>query len=553
MKARLLRTFLLVIVILSAVFVNASNTGDRDFKVAKYFDVLHQMYRDLDAYYVDSTDVDEVFKASIGGMLSVFDPYTTYIPEEEVSDFKYQTTGEYAGIGAIITQRDGKVYISEPYYGMPAQVSGLQFGDEIVSIDGESMAGKEVSYVSDKLRGRPNSEVKIKIRREGEKKELTYILNRQMIVVPQVVYYGMVADSIGYISLESFTDKATQEVKQALLDLKRQGATKLILDLRENGGGLMSEAISICNLFIDEGEEIVSTRGKLVNDNRHYKTRGKAVDTNMPLAVLIDQGSASSSEIVAGALQDLDRAVIVGERSFGKGLVQATREMPFSGLLKLTTAKYYIPSGRCIQAIDYSHRDNNGAVTRIPDSLTTVFYTRNGREVRDGGGIRPDVPVAQEYLSNLSVQLAINHFYFDYANEYFRTHASIASPSVFALTDQEYEDFKQFVINKGVDYDLQSRTLMDRFKKMLQQEGLYDEVKTEFDALDAKLNEDLASHLDLFRPEISNLLESSIVLRYYYQKGEHEYMLREDHFLKKAVEILQDDEKYFSLLGFENQ
>ena len=363
----------------------------------------------------------------------------------------------------------------------------------------------------------------------------------------------MVAEKVGYIYLESFTDKATQEVKQALLDLKKQGATSLVLDLRENGGGLMSEAVSICNLFVDKGEEIVSTRGKAKSDNRHYKTRSEAVDTQMPLVVLISGGSASSSEIVAGALQDLDRAVIVGERSYGKGLVQATREMPASGLLKMTTAKYYIPSGRCIQAVDYTHRDENGAVSRIPDSLTTVFHTRHGREVRDGGGIRPDVELSDETLSNLSVKLAVNHFYFDFANDYFRQHPSIASPSAFRITDEDYQAFTQFVLNKGVDYDLQSRKLMDRFKSMLQQEGLYDEVKAEFEALDAKLNSDLAAHLHLFREDITRFIESSIVLRYYYQKGEHEYMLRDDSFLEKAIELLQNNEKYFSILNVDNQ
>lgn len=553
MKARLSRVFMLIIVTLSASFVNASNTGERDFKIAKYFDVLHAMFRDLDAYYVDSIDVDEVFEAGIGGMLSTFDPYTNYIPEEEMSDFEYMTTGEYAGIGAIITQRDGKIYISEPYENMPAQKAGLQFGDEILTVDGEDMRGKAVSYVSDKLRGRPNSDITIELRREGVKKPIKLNFTRQKVLVPQVVYHGMLADSIAYIYLEGFTDKATQEVKQALLDLKKQGAKKMVLDLRENGGGLMSEAISICNLFVDKGEEIVSTRGKDQNDNRHYKTRSEALDTEMPLVVLISRGSASSSEIVAGALQDLDRAVIMGERSYGKGLVQGTREMPSGGLLKMTTAKYYIPSGRCIQAIDYTHRDENGAVSRIPDSLTTVFHTRNGREVRDGGGIRPDIEVEEQTVSNLCVNLALNHFYFDFANDYFRRHASIASPRDFCINEQDYQDFKKFVLETGLDYDLQSRQLMNRFKTLLQQEGLYDEVKSEFDALDAKLNEDLDKHLDIFRSEITRFIESTIVLRYYYQRGEHEYMLREDNVLQEAQKLLQDEKKYHSVLSADNQ
>ncbi len=553
MKKKLSRPILLLCALISVISVKADNHANRHFQIAQYFEILHSLVRDLDAYYVDTLDMEKVFNAGIEGVLSETDPYTNYIPEKEVEDFKYMTTGEYAGVGALISMHDGKPIISEPYENMPAHKAGLRFGDEIVAIDGESMEAKEISYVSERLRGLPNSEVLVTVRREGEKKPLKIKIQRQKIVMPQVVFHGMLNDEVGYIYLEGFTDKATQEVRQALLDLKARGVRKLILDLRDNGGGLMAEAVSICNLFVPQDQEIVSIRGKDSSNNRCYKTQNQPIDTQIPLVILVNQSTASSSEIVAGAMQDLDRAVIIGERSYGKGLVQATRELPYDGLLKLTTSKYYIPSGRCIQAIDYKMSHENGQLTRVPDSLTQVFHTRSGREVRDGGGIRPDVEVKEPNVSTLAVQLSLHHFYFDFANAYLRSHPTIAEPSKFRMSDQEYLDFKQQVLAKGVSYDLQSRKLMDSFKKILKEEGLYGEVAAEFEALDAKLNQGLDRHLDFFRPEIQRFVEIEIIKRYYYQKGAHEYMLREDNVVAKALEILRDDEKYNGILCAENQ
>ena len=521
----------------------------RNFTTTKYFDILHYIFRELESAYVDTTDVEEVFYSAIDGMLSAYDPYTEFYSEDDVSDLQFITTGEYAGIGSVISQQDKRIIVSEPYEGMPAQLAGLQFGDELVEIDGEKMAGKSVSEASERLRGEPNTEVKLLIRREGEKKLLKKTVVRQRIVVDQVKYYGMVAPTTGYIYLSSFTDKAYNEVLHAFKELKAQGAEKMILDLRGNGGGLLSEAVSICNMFVPKGEPIVTTKGRDRLDDRIYKTMREPVDTAMPLAVLVNSGTASSSEIVSGALQDLDRAVIIGTRTFGKGLVQSTRELPYNALLKVTTAKYYIPSGRCIQAIDYSNRNADGSVGRIPDSLSTDFLTSHGRTVRDGGGILPDVEVKTEDYSSLAYQLSVNRYFFDYANLYFRRHASIPPVSEFALSDEDYEDFCRYVTERGISYDMRSQLLMKELKRVLKVEGYYDSVKEAFSALEKQLSKDLAFDLQLLRKEIEPLLSAEIVLRYYYQRGEIEQGLKDDPTLRRAIEILDDPARCRALLS----
>ena len=541
-------TSILIIISFTLVLTSAVAPDNRDFKMSRNYQIFSSVFRELSEFYVDSTDVDVAFDNAVEGLLSGYDPYTEYIPEEELTDFKYITTGEYAGIGAMISRRGNSIFVTEPYEHMPAQKAGVRFGDEIVEIDGEKMEGREVSYASSKLRGQPNTEVVLLLRREGQKKLLKIKVKRELIVMDQVQYAGMVAPETGYIYLYSFTDKAFQEVRRATELLKAQGATRLILDLRGNGGGLLTEAVSICNLFVNKGEIIVSTRGRVPTWDRIYRTMRAPLDVEMPLVVLTNNGSASSSEIVAGALQDLDRAVIVGSRTYGKGLVQTTREVAYNGMLKVTTAKYYIPSGRCIQAIDYTNRNEDGSVGRIPDSLTTVFVTRHGREVRDGGGIKPDVEVQVPELSNLSMQLMLDNHIADYANLYSRQHTSIAPPRDFSLTEEDYKSFKAFVSQRGVDYNLRSRQEMKNLKKLLEYEGFMASAKEEYEALERKISKDLNHDLDLFRPEIERLLRQEIVLRYYYQKGELEASVIDDECVAEAVRILSDKARYQAIL-----
>jgi len=524
-------------------------TENRNFAITKNFDILHAIFRELDTYYVDSTKINEVFENTIYGMLSSYDPYTDYIPKEDISNLKFITTGEYAGVGSGITHRDNKTIFSEPYEGMPAQLAGVQFGDEIVEVDGEKMAGHDATYVSERLRGEPNTVVKLTLKREGETKLIHKDIIRQRIIIDQVRYYGMIEPETGYIFLSSFTDRSYSEVLHAFKDLKSQGAKKMILDLRGNGGGLLTEAVSICNIFVPKGEHIVTTKGRDRVSDRIYKTMREPVDTEIPLVVLVSNGSASSSEIVSGALQDLDRAVIVGTRTYGKGLVQSTRELPFEGVLKVTTAKYYIPSGRCIQAIDYSNRNEDGSVGRIPDSLANDFETRHGRIVRDGGGISPDVTVELDDYSSLTYQLATKQYFYDYANKFFREHSSIAPINDFQLTDEDYAQFCDYVVERGIKYDLRSQLLMKELKKALKLEGYYEEASEMYEALEKKLSKDLAEDLKLFRKEIEPMLSTEIALRYYYQKGEIQQSLKDDKTLKKGLEILNDSDLYQSLLA----
>jgi carboxyl-terminal processing protease len=524
--------------------VYAFGDGQKSFEISRQFDIFNSLFRELDQYYVDSVNPEKVLKNGIEGMMSSYDPYTNYIPESEKEDLQMITTGEYGGIGAVIGVRNGKVLVIEPYQNMPAQKAGLQAGDELVEIAGTKMTTENNNKASEYLKGLPGTEVKIVIRREGQSRLITKKIIRELVAVSQVPYYGKVADKTGYINLNGFTEKATQEVMNAFNDLKSKGIEKLILDLRGNPGGLLFEAVSICNIFVPKGQEIVSTKGKLHQWDQTFKTTREPLDTVIPIVVIVNSGSASSSEIVCGALQDLDRAVILGTRTFGKGLVQTTRSIPYNGVLKITTAKYYIPSGRCIQAIDYSNRNKDGSVGRIPDSLTNEFNTHAGRKVRDGGGIQPDIDCKDERGSAIAYYLMDGMYFFNYANKYFMEHDKITSVADFKIDDKIYQDFVKFVKEKGFTYEKDSRILLDKLKEMLEHDGLTEKTKDEVAALDAKLNNNIDEDFDTYRKDIETLLSSEIVSRYYFQAGEIEQSLKFDPCLKKAIEVLNDNELY---------
>lgn len=535
-RIRLIAGLIVASVLLSTATVNAQ----RSFEVARQWDILHMLYRELDQYYVDSLSPEKVLTKAINGLMSSYDPYTNYVPESETGDLKFMTTGEYGGVGAVIGQRRGKVYILEPYENMPAQRAGFKAGDEILQIDNIKMEEATSQRASELLKGEPGTEVTITISREGSKKPIKHTIVRELVQINQVTYYGLVEPGVGYINLNGFTDKAAREVQAAVLSLKAQGAQKLILDVRGNGGGLVNEAVAICNLFVPKGQEIVSTRGKQRQWDQTYKTTKEPIDTLIPLVVMVDRGSASSSEIVCGALQDLDRAVIVGSRTFGKGLVQTTRSIPYNGMLKVTTAKYYIPSGRCIQAIDYSNRNEDGSVGRIPDSLTHVFSTRAGRQVRDGGGIQPDIVCENEWMSTMSYYLSEGMYFFDYANEYARKNATIPPVEDFTLSEEVFTDFLRYVKERSFSYEKDSKKVLNELKSTLKEEAMSEMVKEELAALEAKLDNNIDADFVTYRKEVELLLSSEIVSRYHYQAGELQQSLKFDRCLKEATRVLND-------------
>ena len=544
---------IIFILCLFASITTASPRG-QSFEAGKNLDIFHSLYRELEMYYVDTLDAGKVIRRGIDAMLKGLDPYTEYLSEAETEDFKILTTGEYGGIGSMISMdKDQNIIVSEPYEGKPAALSGLKAGDIIVSIDREAMQGKSVSDASEKLKGKAGTKVELVIQRPGEKKPRTIILKRELIQIDAVTYSGILngenGAKIGYILLNSFTSSSATEVKNAFLNLKKNyGIESLILDLRNNGGGIMEEAIQIVNLFVPKGQLVVSTKGRLKEWERSYRTTIDPVDTVMPLVVLANNYSASASEIVAGALQDLDRAVVLGTRTFGKGLVQSTREVAYDGNLKLTIAKYYIPSGRLIQALDYSHRNPDGSVGRVPDSLTNVFRTANGRPVRDGGGITPDTIVEAEKMPSILYYLVTGNILFDFATEWVAGKESVPAPEVFALTDDDYQAFKAFVKKRGFTYDRQSEKALQNLKETVEFEGYLDTASVEFKALEAKLKPDLDRDLDKFRPAISEQLNEEILQRFYYQKGKVRNALRNNIQVNTAIGILSNREMYNKLL-----
>lgn len=531
----------------------AQKEKNHDFVVAKNMDVFTSIYKNLDMMYVDTLDADEVIGNGINAMLRSLDPYTEYYPESEVKQLKNMLTGKYAGIGSVVryNYQLGYTVINEPYEGMPAQEAGLKKGDIILSINDSTMKGKEVSYVSDRLRGEPGTSFILKVKRPSTGKVMKVKLTRRTIQMPFLPYYGLLDGGIGYINFNSFTDQCAKDVRRAFIDLKKQGAKKLVFDLRNNGGGSVSEAVSIVNMFLPKDKVVLTMKGKLQRANNEYKTTVEPIDTLMPIVVLVSGNTASAAEILSGSLQDYDRAIILGTRTYGKGLVQATMDLPYNGQMKLTTSKYYIPSGRCVQALNYKHA-KGGYVEHVPDSLTKVFYTAGGREVRDGGGVKPDVEVKPDSLPNIAYYLAgardSNELMLNYEVDYIAKHPTIAPAKDFALTDADYEEFKARVLKADFKYDRETEKYLKDLMKLARFEGYYDDAKPEFDALAKKLSHNVAKDLDYNKQYIKRLLENDIVAAYYYQGGAIRNSLRYDKQVKEAVRLLNTPEEYKKLL-----
>ncbi len=553
-----MRQYIIGVLLVLALPVAAQEKDDHRFEVMKNLDVFNSIYKQLDLLYVDTLDPKVTIGAGIDAMLSSLDPYTEYYPAEKKGDFKMMVTGKYAGIGSLIRYDFSRksVVIEEPYANMPAAEAGLKKGDVILAIDDQSMEGRDNSYVSDRLRGDAGTTFVIKIRRPSTGKVMKIKVTRRAIQLPSVPYYGLRQDGVGYINLNQFTEGCAQQVRRAFLDLKGKGMKKLVLDLRGNGGGVEQEAVSLVNMFVPKGKLIVSNRGRLKRMNNDYRTTVEPIDTVMPIVVLVNGETASSSEITSGSLQDLDRAVVMGTRTYGKGLVQMTMPMPYNGSLKLTTNKYYIPSGRCIQAINYKH-NNGGYTEHVPDSLTKEFRTAGGRVVKDGGGITPDVEVKPDTLSNLTISLLNSSPYMtrdsselllNYVVDYIAKHPTVAAPKDFELTDADYEAFAKRVVDSGYTYARDSEKYLQNLEKLARFEGYYDEAKPEFEALKAKLSHNLAKDLRRNKQQLMEILAKEILPSYYYQAGTIEYGLKHDKTFDEAVKLLGDSDRYRKIL-----
>ncbi|WP_294140065.1 S41 family peptidase [uncultured Sanguibacteroides sp.] len=521
---------------------------EKRFEVSKGLNIFATLFRDVNLFYVDEIEPEKLVQTGIDAMLKSLDPYTVYYPESKMDEFKMMTTGAYAGIGSIISMKNDYVVIREPYRNSPADRAGLLPGDLILAIDGMDMKGKNTEFVSQHLKGQPGKEVTIKIKRLGVEKPMELKVVRENVQLPSVPYYGMFNDKIGYIYFTSFTDKSAEDVRRAIMDLKQKGAESLVLDLRGNGGGLLDQAVEIANYFLPRNTLVVNTKGKIKQWDKEYFTSNNPIVPDMKLAVLIDRSSASASEILSGSLQDYDRAVIVGERSFGKGLVQTTRDLVYNTKLKVTTAKYYIPSGRCIQAVDYAHRNPDGSVGTIPDSLITAFKTKAGRTVYDGGGITPDIKIEPEKYAKITQELVIKDMIFDFVNEYALTHPSIPAPATFELTDDIYNDFKKYLKEHQFEYETASQAVLEKLAETAKAEKYYDQVKGQIDRLKLELGHSVDRDLDLFRKEISEILSDQLMSRYYMQEGVVEFRMRHDSDVAKAVDVLSDEEVYRKIL-----
>ena len=545
----------LLMLCLVAVTASAQKSKDHNFEVGKHLDIFNQVYKNLELLYVDTLNPKETIGTGINAMLRSLDPYTEYYAQDETKNLRMMLTGKYAGIGALIRkhQKLDRIVVDEPYANMPAAEAGLKKGDVILSIDDSMMTDKSVSYVSEHLRGEAGTSFLLKVMRPSTGKLMSFKITRRNIKLPEMPYYGIQDGNVGYINLNSFPEGCSKEVRRALIDLKKQGATSLVLDLRGNGGGSEQEAVDILNLWLPKGVTVVENRGKIRQASKEYKTRVEPLDTVMPLVVLVNGETASASEITSGALQDLDRGIILGTRTFGKGLVQIPIDLPYNTNMKVTTSKYYIPSGRCIQAINYK-KGSGGYREHIPDSLTKVFYTRNGREVRDGGGIKPDVELKGDTIPNIAFYLSASgqdstEVMFDYVVDYIAKHPTIAPPSEFHLEDADWQAFKDRVIKSGFTYDPVSKKQFDELVKTAKFEGYYEEAKPAFDELEKKLNHDVAYGLDRHEQTIRQILESEIVAAYYYQAGSIEAGLRNDKQLQEAVRLLKNPEEYRKILA----
>lgn len=553
-----MKTKILSLILALALLVPAHAQNEHSFSVSKNLDIFNSIYRQLDLFYVDSLEADKIVRVGIDAMLNELDPYTSYFPEEDMQDLKMMTTGKYGGVGSIIRQRKDStgVIIFEPYPDMPAAEVGLQVGDLMLEIDGKSLKGQNTTEVSEQLRGEPGTTFVLKVQRPGEKKTREFKITRRNIKKSALPYYGMYGNA-GYIHLTEFIENCSKDVRKAFINLKEQGAKTLILDLRDNHGGLLTEAVDIVNLFVPKGLTIVETRGKLLAASSKYVTNNEPLDLDVPIVVLVNKETASAAEIVAGALQDLDRAVIVGNSTFGKGLVQSPRDLPYNGSIKLTTAKYYIPSGRCVQAIDYKKEREAAELYRTTgkrintkDSIAhKTFHTAGGREVTEGSGVKPDIDVAHDTLSNIVFYLSDDDVLVDWGTRYFQKHPSIPAVRDFALTDADYEDFKDMVKASGFKYDRLSVKRLEDLKKTMRFEGYYEESKDLLESLEAKLAHNLDKEMDRKKTDILKIMSLEVVKRYYYQAGMAEEALKGDKDLEKAIEIVSDQSEYNKILG----
>lgn len=541
-------------VLATAAFFSFKSGDDRNFQVAKNLDIFNAIVKELDMFYVDTIDPNKTIRTGIDNMLYSLDPYTEYYPEEDQSELEQMVKGSFGGIGSLISYNPKlkRSMIAEPFEGTPAALAGLKAGDVLMEIDGVDLAGKDNAQVSQLLRGPAETSFQLKVERPNEKGGRTpmeFTIVRKSIQTPTIPYAGMLENQVGYINVSTFSGNPSKGFKKAFLELKEQGATSLVIDLRNNGGGLLDEAVEIANYFLPRGKVIVTTKGKIPQAGNTYKTLREPLDLDIPIVVLVNSATASASEILSGSLQDLDRAVIVGNRTFGKGLVQVPRSLPYGGMMKVTTSKYYIPSGRCVQAIDYKHRNPDGSVGVIPDSLTKVFHTAAGREVRDGGGVMPDIVVKEDKLPNILFYLVRDNLIFDYATQYCLQHPTIAEPQAFEVTDADYQAFKDMVKKADFKYDQQSEKILKTLKEAAEFEGYMKDASAEFEALEKKLNHDLDRDLDYFSSDIKNMIASEIIKRYYYQRGGIIQQLKDDNDLKEALKVLGNPVKYKEMLS----